>query len=475
MCDVVCHVTFTGLLLGHIPHITRSSFLSPPEDQPNMNTENSSPLSISQKDLTFGRRLSMKLEVVRRSCTELLDAPEAAGEKERQPCSSNSDPSFSKRDYLRRSTMMTAAASFADSIDHSINNSKSSFHSPSGSDFYPNSSDRKLIHENITATRQIMDLKLQVADLLSANDTLAHEKRLLTDAKRHLEVDCADIKSDLDKAYECIGRLKKERDEAVRDLTRARMLQIREDSRKTMLLGNGTASNTMTTDSVSSNSSNKSNTSGWFRRRNQPVDSSSPSSTKDKISSTASNAIAALNESRSVFNFLAANDGTDSTICSEEQDKRMVTCMPGRRTSSGDPPRAEPLGRRHTDHLLAEMQDWGTTQAPVLIRTPKVAEPTDSNNCKSKEKECRPRIERKDTESDVRAFLRDSFYDDDDDDDDDDSVVKSETFARNQSTLPFDDYQPQTKIGSGSNKNATWDDGVLERLPKRRSLNACEA
>ena len=444
-----------------------------------MNSDGSSPHSISQKDLTLGRRLSMKLEVlvVRRSCTELLDAPESAGEKEHQPCSSTSEPSLSKRDYLRRSTMMTAAASFAD--DH--NNSKSSFHSPSGSDFYPNSSDRKLIHENITATRQIMDLKLQVADLLSANDTLAHEKRLLTDAKCRLEVDRADIKSDLDKTYECIGRLKKERDEAVRDLTRARMLQIREDSRKTMLLGNGTASNATTTDSVRSHasscsSSNKSNTSGWFRRRNQPVESSSPSSTKDKISSTASNAIAALNESRSVFNIIATNDGTDSTICSEEQDKLMVTCMPGRRTSTGDPPRADPLGRRHTDDLLAEMQDCGTIEAPVLIRTLKVAEPTERNNGEGKK--CRPRIERKDTESDVRAFLRDSFYDDDDDDDDDDdSVVKNETFTRKQSTLPFDDYQPQTKIGNGgSNKNATWDDGLLENsLPKRRSLNACEA
>ena len=430
------------------------------------------PLSISQKDLTLGRRLSMKLEVVRRSCTELLDAPETSGEEEHQPCSSISEPSLSKRDYLRRSTMMTAAASFAD--DH--NNSKSSFHSPSGSDFYPNSSDRKLIHENITATRQIMDLKLQVADLLSANDTLAHEIRLLADAKCRLEMDCTDIKSDLDKAYECIGSLNKERDEAVRDLTRARMLQIREDSRKTMLRGNYTASNATTTDSVrshtsSSSSSNKSNTSGWFRRRNQSVESSSPSSTKDKISSTASNAIAALNESRSVFNFIATNDGTDSTICSEEQDKLMVTCMPGRRTSTGDPPRADPLGRRHIDHLLAETQDGGATQAPLLIRTSKVAEPTDSNNGESKK--CRPRIERKDTESDVRAFLRDSFYDDDDDDNDN-SVVKNETFTRKQSSLPFDDYQPQTKIGTGSNKNATWDDS-LESLPKRRSLNACEA
>lgn len=164
-------------------------------------------------------------------------------------CSSTSDPCLmtkpSKRSSLtpgqlqrqkqlaaehhRRSTM-TAAASFADG--HNKNNSANSH-----SDFYPNASDRKLIQENIAATRQIMDLKLQVADLLSKNDTLEHENRQLFDSKSRLETDRDDINLDLDKAYDRISRLKRERDEAVRDLTRARMLQIREDSRRAKLLG----------------------------------------------------------------------------------------------------------------------------------------------------------------------------------------------------------------------------------------------
>ena len=225
----------------------------------NMNESNSS-LSVSQKDLTFGRRLSMKLEVVRRTCSDMLESETSGTDSEPGTtgtsddsvgCSSTSDPCLmtkpSKRSSLtpgqlqrqkqlaaehhRRSTM-TAAASFADG--HNKNNSANNY---SQSDFYPNASDRKLIQENIAATRQIMDLKLQVADLLSKNDTLEHENRQLFDSKSRLETDRDDINLDLDKAYDRISRLKRERDEAVRDLTRARMLQIREDSRRAKLLG----------------------------------------------------------------------------------------------------------------------------------------------------------------------------------------------------------------------------------------------
>ena len=509
----------------------------------NMNESNSS-LSVSQKDLTFGRRLSMKIEVVRKTCSDMLESetsgtdcePGTTGtSNESVGSSSTSDPCLmmkpSKRssltpgqlqrqkqlaaEYHRRSTM-TAAASFADG--HNKNN-KNSTKNYSHSDFYPNASDRKLIQENIAATRQIMDLKLQVADLLSKNDTLEHENRQLFDSRSRLETDRDDIKLDLDKAYDRISRLKRERDEAVRDLTRARMLQIREDSRRAKLLGKvaGDADDdaeqqqqqqqqtkkdgstrTATTATTTTNGSGRShasssassltkgsstslNSSGWFRRWNHRRDagesSPSPTSSRKKLSSsptaeinstTATNAV-----SRNMFTFLAAIDDTKKKheAASEEQgfnNKQMV--LPGRRASH-EPP----------------TQDWGSAHnAPILIR------PSQKQQVMGKQQEsseapagatcngsrrAQRTLQRKDTESDVDAFFssfrRNSsdsyFYDGNDTSDESSGGNKrnaskdhDEALARSQSRLPFDDYMYQCTSSSdnviGGKHNATWDD-----------------
>ena len=505
--------------------------------------ESSSSLSVSQKDLTFGRRLSMKLDVVRRTCTDIIIEPshatagtncEPSTADESVGCSSTSDPCLMTKpckrcsltpsqlqrqkqlaaEYHRRSTM-SAAASFADGHQSKTKNN------PSHSDFYPNASDRKLIQENIAATRQIMDLKLQLADLMSKNDTLEHENRQLFDAKSRLETDRDDLKLDLDKAYDRISRLKRERDEAVRDLTRARMLQIREDSRRAKLLGkaaddtddaekqqqqqqqqtkkDGSASTTTTASSTTINGSgrshassstssiakgssttslNSSNTSGWFRRWNHRrgggESSQSPTTSRKKLSSspttedntttTATNNAAV---SRNMFTFLAAiDDKKKNEVASEEQgfsNKQMV--LPGRR-SSHEPP----------------TQDWGSAHnAPILIRPSRNEQLSEKENseqvatgapCNGSRRSQRT-LQRKDTESDVNAFFSsfrrsssDShFYDGDDTASDESSgnnrdVSKNndEALARSQSRLPFDDYQSSNNNLIGGKRNATWDD-----------------
>lgn len=469
------------------------------------NKSNSS-LSVSQKDLTFGRRLSMKIDVVRRTCSDMLGA-ETSGTNCAPGTTGTSDESVGKKqlaaEYHRRSTM-TAAASFADG--HNNNNNYSH------SDFYPNASDRKLIQENIAATRQIMDLKLQVADLLSKNDALEHENRQLLDDKSRLETDRDDTKLDLDKAYDRINHLKRERDEAVRDLTRARMLQIREDSRRAKLLGrvadgadddaehqqqqakkNGstwTATTATTTtngsgrshassssaSSLTKGSSTSLNSSGWFRRWNHRRDAgespASPTTSRKKLPSSptctseANTATATNNFSRgSMFAFLSVIDDTKkkNETASEEQ-----VVLPGRRTS----------------HELPT-QDWGSAHnAPILIRPSqkqvmeKQERPEQATNTDiSRRGQCA--LQRKDTESDVNAFFssvrrksnRSYFYDDDDTFTSDESsgsnkrdvpVSKDhdEALARNQSRLPFDDYQHTRSSDNaiGGKQNATWDD-----------------
>ena len=79
---------------------------------------------------------------------------------------------------------------------------------------------------------QLLDLKLQLAEALSANDTLRHQTTLLTKHNDRLTLEKTELSSDLDSAYEQITKLKKERDEAVRDLTRARMLQMQDATHK---------------------------------------------------------------------------------------------------------------------------------------------------------------------------------------------------------------------------------------------------
>ena len=91
-----------------------------------------------------------------------------------------------------------------------------------------------LLPENTTEEsammQHIMDLKLQLAECLSSNDTLRHRNRMLTKHNDQLIQEGSELAADLDAAYAQITKLKRERDEAVRDLTRARMLQIRQDS-----------------------------------------------------------------------------------------------------------------------------------------------------------------------------------------------------------------------------------------------------
>ena len=225
--------------------------------------------------------------------------------------------------------------------------------------------------DNSTMTQYIMDLKLQLAECLSANDTLRHQNRMLTKHNDQLIREGSKLATDLDEAYAQITTLKRERDEAVRDLTRARMLQIRQDSsRRAKLLADkekgseksGDAAGSKSQLSGTSSCKDAGNNKGgnWLSRLSIHIKPSS-SSNHDSLSSTSSSnnimepssssseaAAASLQSistsTRNLFNgsilsFLTADLGSESLLVDPSKSNSNSSLLavndvlPGRRSS----------------------------------------------------------------------------------------------------------------------------------------------
>ena len=373
--------------------------------------------------------------------------------------------------------------------------------------------------------QQIMDLKLQLAECLAENDTLKHKNGLLTKHNDELIREGSDLANDLDGAYTKITKLKHERDEAVRHLTRAQMLQIRRDSRRAKLLlagndssadtqsGNGSSGSLDEAKSKSGTNSYDANKGGsWlsrlsvnFRASSLNTDGISSSSSTKVVDPNSSSSSSKITKTTSIATLQSISDSTRNLF-----NNSTLSFLSSDLGLSSESPRVAVKQRRgqgdgSSSSLLAANDILPGRRSSIIMDAASCSEAMEANssavNCNaSKTKttnEVEGRYAHRSTDRDVQDFLsRHSM-----------SSINSGLLGESDSEEEFDDYfvdvpkdrplqDEDAEDGGGytdkqCNRRNTVDtvdtvrmckdEGVNSvalgayRLPKRLSLNACEA
>ena len=379
--------------------------------------------------------------------------------------------------------------------------------------------DHPLSAESNAATRQILDLKLQLAECLAENDTLKHRNSLLSRQNDELIKEGSDLAVDLERAYGRIANLKKEREKAVRDLTRARMLQIRQDSRRAKLLldggknpgntqpGNGGSDKSLDASKSALNQDASSNTNksrSWLSRLSVNFKASTTNECNhDSFSSTTS-----FTKQADPSSSALTKTTSTATISSLSSSTRNLFNNSTLSFLSSELGNEAPVGQNHSNSSLA-LNEILPGKRPSMVQVDGASssnaglDASASANCRASPK-CQRRQQgrysHRNTDKDVREFLsRHSLPSD------------ASLFGESDSEEEFDDYVVQQTDGQdddhkdghdgcdGGDAGDFVDEGGRDkeldidivkegkgvgatavaldacRLPKRLSLNAREA